>query len=225
MKLTWITQAGFLLEWDNFKVMIDPYLSDHCGELNPASKRRIPVDEKYLAIKPDVIITTHDHLDHFDEQTLDSVLPEKGSIPFLGSFCAWQKAKANYGGRCNPVMMRPGTVWTENGISFEAVPAEHSDLSAIGIIIRDGKNVLYFSGDTLCNKNVISSLPADIDIAVLPVNGKGNNMNAADASYFADMISAKKVIPVHVGLFDDMKPQIFKNKKAMYLEEYKAVEI
>ena len=225
MKMTWITQAGFCLQWGSFTVMLDPYLSDTCGELNPASHRRQPVDPAYLAMKPDVIVTTHDHLDHFDEPTLTQLLPETGFVTFLGSAACWAKAKDLYKGRCNPVFFRPHNQWTENGITFEAVKAEHSEQTAIGVIVRDGSHVLYFSGDTLYNTDVLADLPGDIDIAVLPVNGKGNNMNAADAARFADAVGAKKTIPVHIGLFDDLTPQIFRHPSAWYLTPYETVEI
>ena len=52
MKITWLGQAGLLLETGNKKIIVDPYLSNSCFKLNPASDRRMPVDEKYLKMKP-----------------------------------------------------------------------------------------------------------------------------------------------------------------------------
>ena len=65
MKITWLGQAGLLFENDNFKIMIDPYLSDSVKKINPANYRRKPVNEELFTIKPDVMIFTHNHLDHY----------------------------------------------------------------------------------------------------------------------------------------------------------------
>ena len=61
MKVTWLGQAGFLLEKNGKKILIDPYLSDACGKRNPASRRRLPLQEEFLSIVPDVILLTHAH--------------------------------------------------------------------------------------------------------------------------------------------------------------------
>ena len=70
MKVTWLTQSGLLFENKKMKILVDPYLSDSLGEVKPEKKRRIPVDESFFEVKPDVILITHDHTDHLDIVTL-----------------------------------------------------------------------------------------------------------------------------------------------------------
>jgi len=79
MRCTWLGQAGLLFDLDGIKVMIDPYLSDSVAKVNPLNKRRVPVDERVFDIRPDVLILTHDHLDHTDPETLD-ILPTVWAI-------------------------------------------------------------------------------------------------------------------------------------------------
>lgn len=43
MKITWLGQAGLLFEKDNYKIMIDPYLSDSVEKINPQNYRRTKV--------------------------------------------------------------------------------------------------------------------------------------------------------------------------------------
>ena len=69
MKITWLGQAGLLFEGDGKKILIDPYLSDNVKNFEPQNYRRVPVDERFLSIKPDVIVVTHNHLDHLDKET------------------------------------------------------------------------------------------------------------------------------------------------------------
>lgn len=204
MKITWLGQAGFLFETGDLKIIIDPYLSDSCRKVNPRSCRRYPVDEAYLSVKPDVLILTHVHLDHTDPETLDHYLKDKSGVTVLASGNAWEKVCA-YGPDHNYVMFGCGTEFTVNGITFCAVHAEHSDDKAIGVVFTADEKTYYITGDTLYNRKVFDSLPnIKIDAVFLPVNGRGNNMNIADACRFADRIGAKKMIPCHFGLFDNM---------------------
>lgn len=206
MKVTWLGQAGFLFEDKNIKIIIDPYLSDSCHKVNPRSYRRYPVDESYFNIKPDVIVLTHDHLDHTDPETLDHYLKDAEGITVLASANAWQKVRG-YGPLHNYVMFNAGTEFTVNGITFKAVYAEHSDREAIGVIFSDGERNYYVTGDTLYNSKVFEGVKENIDILFLPINGVGNNMNLYDAYRFADKIGAEKTVVCHFGLFDELKPE------------------
>lgn len=222
MKVTWIGQAGFLVEKNGKKILIDPYLSDSCGKSNPASFRRTPLDESYLAIKPDVIVLTHDHIDHTDQETLKHYLPGEGGILVLAAANAWNTVRT-FGGANNYVRFRPGTRWTFEDLCFTAVKAEHSDPEAIGVVVDDGRKKLYFTGDTLYNEEVLASLPKDLFAVFLPVNGKGNNMNARDAEAFAARTGARYSVPMHVGMFDELTPDIFTAVNRVLPEVYQEV--
>ena len=54
MKITWIGQAGLLLQTEKTTVIIDPYLSDSVVKVNPNNWRRVPVDESLFGIKPNL---------------------------------------------------------------------------------------------------------------------------------------------------------------------------
>ena len=207
MKITWLGQAGFLFETGKFKIIIDPYLSDSCHKVNPLSFRRYPVDETFLKMKPDVLILTHDHLDHTDPETLDYYLKDTEGVTVLASGNAWSRVR-KYGPAHNFVMFNQGTEFTVCGITFKAVYAEHSDDKAIGVIFTAENNTYYITGDTLYNHKVFENLPdTKINAVFLPINGRGNNMNAYDALRFAQRIRAEKMIPCHFGLFDDIDAQ------------------
>lgn len=50
MKITWLGQAGLLLQGAGITVMIDPYLSDSVAALQPENHRRQPVDERFFTV-------------------------------------------------------------------------------------------------------------------------------------------------------------------------------
>lgn len=227
MKVTWLTQAGLLFDTGKIKIMVDPYLSDSIGEICPEKKRRIPVDENFLEVKPDVLLITHEHADHLDEKTLEKILDGK-KMTVLAAENAYRKL-VGFGGEHNYVLLAPHSVWSEGGVTFYSVRAEHSDRTAAGFIIDDGSETFYVSGDTLYNYDVIDDVldlaPDGVDFAFLPINGKGNNMHARDAADLAYEIGAKCAIPLHYGLFDDLTPDSFDFEDAIILEPYKETKL
>lgn len=229
MKFTWLTQAGCLFENENVTVMVDPYLSDSVGHTDPNKHRRIPVDERFFDLTPDVILLTHSHLDHTDPKTLEKFLARTDKkITVLAAEEAYEKV-CGMGGGHNYVLFAPHTVWNEKGITFYSVKAEHSDRTAIGVILDDGEKTFYCSGDTLYNYDVIDDVldlvESGVDYAFLPINGVGNNMNAKDAADFAYELGAHKAVPVHYGLFDSIDPEEFDFEDAMVAEPYMEYEI
>ena len=208
MKITWLGQAGLLFETQGINIIVDPYLSDSVEKIQPQNYRRVPVDKRFLVIKPDIIVLTHNHLDHTDKETLCHYLNEESKVLVLTPYSSWQEVR-KFGGRNNNyVLFGNGTTWTEKDIVFRAVKAVHSDEYAIGVIITaEGKNY-YITGDTLYSEKVFASLPdITFEAVFLPINGIGNNMNMKDAKRFSERINAKCVVPVHFGLFDEINAE------------------
>ena len=224
MKVTWLGQAGLLFEMNDICIMVDPYLSNTCGEMNPKSNRRVPVDTSYLQESPDVIILTHDHLDHTDQQTLSHFLAKEKSVLVLASGRAWENVRS-FAGNHNYVRFVPNTEWTFKNVRFLAVKAVHSDPEAIGVILDDGVKKYYVTGDTLYNNDIFQAIPKDIHAVFLPVNGAGNNMNAADAARFAERVNATYSVPIHFGMFDDVDPGKFHIKNRVIPKIYQVIPL
>ena len=222
MKITWIGQAGLLFETDKIKVMIDPYLSDSVKKVNPDNYRRVSVNEEIFNIKPDVMIFTHNHLDHYDPETVFKFINEGSKVLVLAPQSVWSEVRKS-GGKNNYVLFNRHTVWTENNIKFTAVKAEHSDDYAIGVIIDDGNKKYYITGDTLYNEEIFSDIPNDIYAVFLPVNGVGNNMNMTDANNFCEKINPDYAIPIHCGMFDEIDMNTFEYKKKIVPNIYEEV--
>lgn len=224
MRITWLGQAGLLLKTSEVSVLIDPYFSDSVGKISPEKKRRIPVPDFLWEIKPDILIFTHDHIDHYDPETAPHFLSMARPVTVLSPSGVWEKARVFAGGH-NYVLFDEGTEWSENSLRFTAVKAVHSDKNAIGVVIEAENKVLYIAGDTLFSKKVLESLPAHIDAAFLPVNGVGNNMNMTDAARFARLSGAKCAVPVHWGMIDDLDPRAFEFEHRFIPEVYKEFEV
>ncbi len=222
MKIIYLGQAGLLFIKDGFKIMVDPYLSDSVRNINPKNYRREAVNESFFDIKPDVMIFTHNHLDHFDPDTVKHFINENSNALVLAPKSVWDEVR-KLGGNNNYVLFNCHTQWTEKGIKFTAVKAEHSDITPIGVIIEDADKKYYITGDTLYNEEIFEDIPEDIYALFLPVNGVGNNMNMVDAARFAKRVKAQKVIPIHIGMFDELSADNFNCDNKVIAEIYKEV--
>ena len=224
MKITWIGQAGLMLEKDGFTVLIDPYLSNSIAKINPKSERRTPINEELFNVKPDVIIFTHDHLDHYDAETAERFIGKDTALTVLAPTSVWKKVRT-LGGNNNYVSFNAHTSVTVGNILFRAVRAEHSEEYAIGVIINDGERKYYHTGDTLYNEDIFPDIPSDIYALFVPINGVGNNMNTEDAARFSERVGARVTVPIHYGTFDSIDPNEFKCNNKRIIELYKETEL
>lgn len=225
MKITWLGQAGLMFETEGMRIIVDPYLSNSVEAIQPHFWRRVPVDESFLKIEPDVIVLTHDHLDHTDPETLKHYLGEDTAVTVLASENAWNNVRKTFGGiKNNYVSFNSGTEWTEKGVIFKAVYAEHSDNKAIGVIIEAEGKKYYVTGDTLYSKKIFADLPSDLDYVFLPVNGVGNNMNMADGKRFCEQLGVT-AIPLHCGLFDELDLNDFGYENKIVPQFFKEINL
>jgi L-ascorbate metabolism protein UlaG (beta-lactamase superfamily) len=96
------------------------------------------------------------------------------------------------------------------GLDIIAVPAVHDPpdrdaeghFRCLGYVIR-GTFTVYHSGDGRVHPGMVERLRAfNVDVALLPINGKVGNMNGREAAWLAKEIGAKLVIPCHYDMFE-----------------------
>ena len=241
MKITHLGQAGLLIKTKDLTIMIDPYFTDSVGETDPKKHRRVEMDPRFWQLRPDVLLFTHSHLDHYDPATAGRILKENRGITVLAPTSVWGQVRG-FGGDHNYVLFDRHTQWTEGSVRFTAVKAAHSDNFAIGVLVNTQGKTLYVTGDTLYNTEVLEDVaqylappaPAghpphkcggQVDVVFLPVNGMGNNMNATDAARFVRDCGAKLAVPVHVGLFDDLTGDILQIDNKVVLAAFETMEV
>ncbi|WP_317854814.1 MBL fold metallo-hydrolase [Chakrabartyella piscis] len=214
MQVTWLGQAGVLLVHQGIRIMIDPYMSNSLEEENGVGyQRMVPIQTEFL-VAPDVLVITHIHEDHMDLQTIDQLL--KGSVVTvmapLGVIRVLRERKYE---NIAYVMLVPEVEVTILGIEFRGMPAVHSDLEAVGIEIFANGVCIYHMGDTLYHPDMIRAQNKPVDCLLIPINGKGNNMNEVDAARMTKAISPKRVYPIHWDMFENYKGNVEVFKKLM----------
>ena len=200
-------------------IMIDPGYQ-HSLYLVLENMRKVglnPMDIKY-------IVHTHGHIDHYDPETVSHFVHADSNVTILSPRSVWdsiRKAK----GENNFVCVSSGVIWTAGDVEIRTVSAVHSDPFAVGFVLKTGEKRYYIAGDTLYSRQLAKEISEPIDVAFLPINGKGNNMNATDAAKLASELDAKLAIPVHFGMLDDLDATVFAYENKMIPEIYKDFEL
>lgn len=220
--LWWLGQSGYLLQWNNKRILIDPYLSDSLTK-KYATTDKPHVRMSEIVVRPEllkdisIITSSHNHTDHLDAETLIPVLKNNPDAKFLipegnRDFVAERMhVDKNYfiGLNDNKSVMI-------DGFTFHGIPAKHNEIERdehgrckfMGYVIGFGGYKIYHSGDTLWFDEMIDLLrPFNVDVALLPINGNdparrvAGNLNCVEAVSLAKAIHAKYVIPCHYDMF------------------------
>jgi len=221
--LWWLGQSGYLLQYKNQRILIDPYLSDSLTKKYAnTEKPHIRISE--LVISPEVlpainfITSSHNHTDHLDAETILPILNKNEECKLL-------IPEANRKFVCDrlniedtsPIGLDVGDTIRIGNISITAVPAAHNTIEKdengkckfLGYIFKLGDWCIYHSGDTLLYDGMSELLKSHKpDIVILPINGNdpkrkvAGNLNSDEAIELAKSIGASIIIPCHYDLFE-----------------------
>lgn len=222
-RLWWLGQSGFLLQWQNRHLLLDPYLSDSLTKKYAATdKPHVRLTE--LVIAPDrldfinTVTSSHNHTDHLDPETLVPLLRANPNLEMI-------IPEANREFVCDrlqiptdiPIGLDAGKTAAAGGFVFHGVPAAHELIEKdqdgrgkfLGYVIQFGGWTVYHSGDTILYPGMAETLRAwPIDVALLPINGVvperrvAGNLDGREAATLAKEIGARLVIPCHFEMFE-----------------------
>lgn len=222
LRLWWLGQSGYLLQYNGKRILIDPYLSDSLTKKYAATDKQhtrmseLVVDPRLLR-NISVISSSHNHTDHLDAETIIPILENNPGITFIipeanRVFVAERvKCKIDF-----PLGLNDGNSVTVDGFTFHGIQAKHNEIERdaqgqckyMGYVISFGKYNIYHSGDTLWFDNLVHLLrPFHIDLALLPINGNkperkvAGNLDSLEAAALAKAIAAGCVIPCHYDMF------------------------
>jgi L-ascorbate 6-phosphate lactonase len=218
--LTWLGQAGFVLELNGLRVLIDPFTSDHEARLFPAP------DVERLATGVDWLLITHEHLDHFDVGFVRAVERHSPGAGLVVPSPLVEEAK-RVAPHLELVGVRPGDRRElAAGLSIYVIPAWHGIEPAdgytqgldagggskfLGFVVSTADISVYHAGDTVVNDELRAALSGErIDVALLPINGRDyyreslglvGNMDAREALRLARELGVQLLVPMHWDMF------------------------
>ena len=204
MKITWLGQGGYLIEHAGRRLAIDPYLTDALARLQNFP-RLVPPPIAIGALAPDIVFITHDHLDHFDPETLQPLLQQAPRCLLAGPASVIRHGRLLGMEEQRLVLVHVGAMTALLGFALTPTPAQHSDASAVGLLVKVGARMIYISGDTLYSPALgtqVRALAAQpLDAAFVCINGRLGNMNATDAAALVAQLQPGVAVPMHYGLF------------------------
>lgn len=222
--IAWLGQAGFLLRQAGLSIVIDPYLSDSLAE-KYRGKRFPHLRMMPAPIAPgeltgvDWVLCTHGHTDHMDPGTLPALLAANPNARVVVPRAEMARAVERGVPTDRLFGLDAGDTIDLGGVLCTATPSAHEQLSRteesflfLGYVLSGGGVTLWHSGDTIPYDGLVEwLLPFQVDLALLPVNGRDaertangvpGNLTLEEAVALTDAIGARAMLGHHFGLFD-----------------------
>jgi L-ascorbate metabolism protein UlaG (beta-lactamase superfamily) len=220
--LCWLGQAGFALRTATTTALIDPFLSTGHGRDYPSAL----LPERATGV--DVVLCTHEHVDHFDAESAPAIAAASPGAVFVVPTPIVDMVTEAGIAPDRVVGVQPDAAPLDlAGLSIRAVPAMHGvtmedaygfgrELSGgqirfLGYVVDAGGVRLYHAGDTIHYDGMEATLGAlGLDVAMLPINGRDpvreergivGNLSEREAAWLARAIDASVVVPMHYDLF------------------------
>ena len=141
----------------------------------------------------DYIFITHDHYDHYDEESINNLQNNKTKI--IVPKCLNNKI--------HDLIVEPNQEYLIDDIKFKTIPSYNinkvfhpKEKEYVGYnILLEGK-YYYIMGDT---DVTIEAKNVDCDVCFVPIGGT-YTMNLDEAVTFINELKPKKAIPIHYGL-------------------------
>ncbi|MFB6213389.1 MAG: MBL fold metallo-hydrolase [Candidatus Nanohaloarchaea archaeon] len=195
VRVDWLEHASIKLrDSDGFTVYVDPWSEPVSGE------------ELREMEKADVIISTHDHFDHFDVKAIQALKKDDTVL-----VCT-EESEDEVPDDVSYKVIRPNRSVKARGLKIRGVPAYnvdkfrspgepfHPEGFCVGVIFELDGLKFYHASDT-DPVDEMGDLPGDIDVAFMPVGGH-YTMDQDEAIDAINMVKPDKVVPIHYGYVD-----------------------
>ncbi|MEI6071734.1 MAG: MBL fold metallo-hydrolase [Verrucomicrobiae bacterium] len=220
----YLGQVGFLLQHRGLSVVIDPYLTDSVDRLEGFPSgfwvRSYPPPVSPCSLQGiDLVLCTHDHLDHTDPETLLGIAAASPGCRFAAPKAS-AEAMLRAGidaGRID--VLNEGLPYSFRELLVEPVAAAHEEYETdiegrhrfLGYLLHWDEITLFHAGDTVITPRLSETLSKHaIHVAFLPINGGDDarrklgivgNMNAAEAVALAVQQRFGLLVPTHYDLY------------------------
>jgi len=217
--LTWIGHSTFLVQIGGLNVLTDPHFTSRASPLNWVGPGRVAAPGLHLRDlpAPDVILISHNHYDHLDDQSVRWLArhhPKAVFVVPLGLRRWLQRRHV-----ANAVELDWWHEHSGHGFRVTAVPAQHfSGRTATdgnrtlwcGFILEAANRKIYFAGDTGYSKDFadIGNKMGPVDLALLPIGAyeprwfmRAMHVNPEEAVRIHRDVGSRQSVAMHWGTF------------------------
>ncbi|UVC08809.1 MBL fold metallo-hydrolase [Rhizobium sp. TH2] len=194
VSLYWLGQAGFVIDAQGERIVIDPYLSDSLAvkyrDAAFSHERMAPAPLRADQLGPvDLMLCTHHHTDHMDGETLNLLAKRLPGLNFVVPAAAWELAMQRIGVDASRLIkIDAGDRMKIGNLELHVMRAAHETLERdeagrhrfLGYGLEFGKVKILHSGDTIPfpgqDEEIRALAP---DLALLPVNGRSEALRTS----------------------------------------------
>ena len=221
LRVTWVNHATVLIQVDGVNLLTDPIWGDVAGPLFYAGSHRRHAPGLRLQDLPpiDVVLLSHDHYDHLDIGTLQSLAAAHHPVIVAG---LGQRALLRSYGLTNVRELDWGSklhLGTARGVVIAGVPARHGCMRGLcdrdttlwlGYVLLTRHGNVYFAGDTGYGPHFqqIGDRYGPLRLALLPIAPAKPrelfapvHIDAAEAVRAAIVLRAQESLAIHFGTF------------------------
>lgn len=213
--LWWLGQHSFIVKLGSTVVYLDAFLSPRKGRLVD------PLLTPEQSVNADLILGTHDHIDHIDRPSWPGMAQASPKALFVVPELLRTRVTTELNLPPDRVAgLDLGRTVKVKDVTVTAIPAAHELLNrdeatglypCLGFIIEGGGFRLYHSGDCCIYEGqhaLLRSTPCNLFL--LPINGRDarrlasgciGNMTYQEAADLAGELSPGTVIPTHYEMF------------------------
>jgi len=213
--LWWLGQHSFVVKLGGTVVYLDVFLSPHAG------RQVEPLLTPAQSVNADLILGTHDHIDHIDRPSWPGMAQASPQALFVVPELLRARVAADLGLPANRVAgLDLGMTVKVKDVTVTAIPAAHEFLNRdeatglyprLGFIVEGNGFRLYHAGDCCLYEGIHALLRGKpFHLFVLPINGRDarrltshliGNMTFQEAADLTGEICPGIVIPAHYEMF------------------------
>jgi len=206
LRLWWFGGPSYAIRSPQSIVYIDPYHSGERADDPQGFIRAIPnLFFPQDVTRADLILSTHDHIDHCDPETLRPMCARTSALLVAAPSSAAMMAGWDFtAGRVDT--MPPGAARTYGDIEIIAYGCrDWSDPGAVTYVLRSQGRSVFIGGDTLYTEALAEVGRAEtIDLAILSLARNRRDIidqelyvDPAELAHAARALKTKRVLPVH----------------------------
>jgi L-ascorbate metabolism protein UlaG (beta-lactamase superfamily) len=223
--LFWLGQAGFWIDTGQHRILIDPYLSNslaekYAGSRHPHIRLMAPPVEVEDLPRPDLVLISHAHTDHFDPGTLIPLIARFPDVLFIVPASRTDLVRMRLGLNVQLIEVDAGSMISPlPELEIIAFAAAHETLERddrgrhlfLGYGITTSEMRIYHSGDCIPYPGLVEAVSEYApQIALLPVNGRDarrltdgipGNFTLKEAIGLAQGANIPYVVAHHFGMF------------------------
>jgi L-ascorbate metabolism protein UlaG (beta-lactamase superfamily) len=196
LKVSWLSHASFLIEADQTKILIDPFVTD-----NPLAP--VKADE----VDADFILVSHGHGDHVGD-TIE--IAKRTGATVVSNFEIQNWFVGQGVEKAHPMHIGGGFDFDWGRVKLtiahhgSALPDGSYGGNPCGFLLTIQDKNIYHACDTGLFYDMKLIGEAGIDLAILPI-GDNFTMGPDDALRAVKLIEPKQVVPIHYDTFDVIK--------------------